>query len=82
MSFHDDMYQREQNPSSPQMLSDERFLEQTQYVEEDVEVSEVELYERFTVPRFDEVEETVVWHDFDKVSLQLSPGGTLFVISF
>nr|KAG5688703.1 hypothetical protein BaRGS_029529 [Batillaria attramentaria] len=31
----------------------------TEYLEEDVEVSEVELYERFTVPKFDEVEETV-----------------------
>ncbi|KAK7091019.1 integral membrane protein 2B-like isoform X2 [Littorina saxatilis] len=36
------------------------------FFEEEIEVSEVDLYERLTIPRFDEVEETVVWHDFDK----------------
>lgn len=36
------------------------------FFEEDIEVSAVDLYERLTVPKFDEVEETVVWHDFDR----------------
>ncbi|KAK7469841.1 hypothetical protein BaRGS_00036170 [Batillaria attramentaria] len=68
VEFYDEIYQRErdQNPADPQMLSDEQHTVDTEYLEEDVEVSEVELYERFTVPKFDEVEETVVWHDFDK----------------
>ena len=37
------------------------------FFEEEIEVSEVDLYERLTIPRFDEVEEAVVWHDFQKV---------------
>ena len=37
------------------------------FFEEDVEVSEVQNFERLTIPRFDECEETVVWHDFVKV---------------
>ncbi|XP_041354585.1 integral membrane protein 2B-like [Gigantopelta aegis] len=36
------------------------------FFEEDVEVSEVQGFERLTIPRFDECEETVVWHDFIK----------------
>ena len=41
------------------------------FFEEEIEVSEVDLYERLTIPKFDEVEETVVWHDFEKVGSML-----------
>lgn len=36
------------------------------FFEEDIEVSAVDMYERLSIPRFDEVAETVVWHDFTK----------------
>lgn len=66
VSFYDEMYQS-QHPRADQMLGDKQVPPQgAEYVEEEVEVSQVELYERFTIPRFDEVEETVVWHDFDQ----------------
>ncbi|ESO86330.1 hypothetical protein LOTGIDRAFT_235396 [Lottia gigantea] len=44
--------------------SDEPQSKYLHYIEEDVEVSEIDNFETLTVPEFDECEETVVWHDF------------------
>lgn len=50
--------------NSPQQLT------QMDLMQEDIEVSESDRYEHLKIPKFDEVEETVVWHDFDRVHFQ------------
>ena len=42
------------------------------FFEEDIEVSEEDDYERLLVPEFDDTAETVVWHDFVKVSFTVA----------
>lgn len=72
VTYYDEIYHRQQSlrlsdapleiaaPPSTQPVT------QVDFMEEDIEVSAVDLYERLTIPKFDEVQETVVWHDFDR----------------
>ncbi|KAL8578361.1 hypothetical protein ACOMHN_031735 [Nucella lapillus] len=75
VTYYDSFYHQQQAepqiaPDTPPMdYSNEepvRGMTELDFFEEDIEVSTVDLYERLTVPKFDEVEETVVWHDFDR----------------
>lgn len=36
------------------------------FLQENIEVSEIDGYERLQVPKFDECEQTVIWHDFQQ----------------
>lgn len=74
VTYYDGFYHQQQ--AEPQIAPDTPPLDyshepsggmtELDFFEEDIEVSAVDLYERLTVPKFDEVEETVVWHDFDR----------------
>ncbi|XP_076454036.1 integral membrane protein 2A-like [Babylonia areolata] len=74
VTYYDGFFHQQQ--SEPQIAPDtppmdyanepSGALTEMDFFEEDIEVSAEDLYEHLTVPKFDEVEETVVWHDFDR----------------
>ncbi|XP_059178661.1 uncharacterized protein LOC131957870 isoform X1 [Physella acuta] len=52
------------NRSLDRFIGDALEDQPMDYVEERIQVSEVDLYEELYTPRFDEVRENLVWHDF------------------
>jgi hypothetical protein len=83
VNYFDETYHQTQLEQEPQMDAvigeDDDFNAplapvvntELDFFEEDIEVSMRDMYERLHVPKFDEVEETVVWHDFTKVRITL-----------
>lgn len=64
-SYHDTT---DMTADAEHLVSGNSDADRLSYLEERIEVSEVDLYEKLYTPHFDDVRENYVWHDFSRVS--------------